>query len=41
MKSDIRKVQNSDDELSSAKRECDEKFKQYRRILNEKALLYD
>ena len=41
VKTEIRKVSNTDDELSAAKRECDEKFKQYRRILNEKVLLYD
>ena len=41
VKNEIRKVTNTDDELAFAKRECDEKFKQYRRILNEKVLLYD
>ena len=41
MKNELRKVQNPDSELSSAKRECDDRFAQYRRILNEKVLLYD
>lgn len=41
MKSEVRKISTTDDELLRAKHECDNKFKEYRRVLNEKSILYD
>jgi hypothetical protein len=41
MKNEVRKVNNSDEELARAKKECEAKFKEYRTALNQKTILYD
>ena len=41
MKNEVRKVMNNDEELQKVKNSCEEKFKEYRRALNEKSILYD
>jgi Zn-dependent oligopeptidase len=41
MKSELRKIGGSDEELKRAKREFEEQWRQYHRALNEKAILFD
>ncbi len=37
----MRKNQSSDEELSKAKQDYEDKFRAYHRLLNEKSILYD
>lgn len=41
VQTEIKNIENSDTELFESKKECDVKNKFYRKVLNEKALLFD